>query len=492
MAEWTEKYRPKKFDEIIGNRKAKEDLKKWADNWTASTPKKKAVVLMGDPGVGKTTAALALANEMKWQVLEMNASDSRNAEAIQSIATLGSLGETFTDSGEFFASRDGGRKLIILDEADNIFGKEDYGGVKAIAQTILDTQQPIILIVNDWYSLKKRSSIIQDNVIAIKFNKPLKAEIITLLRNISRKEGVDVQEDVLTRLAEKSGGDVRSALKDLQSIAEGRDKVELKNISAIGDRDISIGIFKSIETIFQTGNCKRSRETARNVDENPENLILWIDHNITTAYRDPADVHAAFEALSRADIFLGRVKRRQNYRLQAYASDMMSCGVSLAKAKDYRGRINYTFPPYLIKMSRSKGERGLRDEFGSKLSQLTHTSGKRALQDILPYFKIIYSQDPEFRISMTRRLNLTEEEVGFLFDAKPDTHQVRHVFDAMRKVSAVPRQEATGKEEEAPDDDAKKDEKDKKKSDDSEKEGEEGESEDKKDEQHQKSLFEFG
>jgi replication factor C large subunit len=489
MVEWTEKYRPRKLDDIIGNRKPKDDLKKWAESWATGIPKKRAMVLMGDPGIGKTTAALALANDMGWQILEMNASDTRNADAINSIANQGAMGETFTDDGEFMRAREGKRKLIVLDEADNIFGREDHGGIKAIAQTILETQQPIILIVNDWYALKKRSSIIQDNAATIKFAKPGRADIIGLLRVISKKEGVEVAEDVLGRLADKSGGDVRSALKDLQSLAEGRTKVVLKDISAIGERDVSVNIFKSVELIFQTGNCKRSRDTAMNLDENPESLILWIDHNIPTAYRSPQDIHAAFEALSRADIFLGRVNRRQNYSLWAYARDMMSCGVSLAKAKDYRGHINYNFPPYLMKMSRSKGFRGIRDDFGAKLAKFTHTSGKRALQDILPYFKSMYAQDPEFRIAMTRRLNLTEEDVGFLLEAKPDTHQVKHVFDAMRKVNAA---QKTDEPKDESEEEQKPEPKEKKRSATVEEEEQES-SDTKKDEpQQQKSLFEFG
>jgi replication factor C large subunit len=488
MAEWTEKYRPKRLDDIVGNGKAKADLKKWAESWLVGIPNKRAVVLMGDPGIGKTTAALALANDMGWQVLEMNASDSRNADAIKSIATMGALGETFTDSGEFVTTKEGKRKLIILDEADNIFGKEDFGGVKAIAQTILDTQQPIILIVNDWYALKKRSSIIQDKVATLKFTKPRDVSIANLLRAIARSEGVEVTEDVLTKLAVRSGGDVRSAVNDLQSIAEGRKKVEMKNLASLGDRDVTNSVFKSVEIIFQTGNCKRSREAAMNLDEDPESLILWIDHNIPSVYREPADLHAAYEALSRADIFLGRVKRRQYYGLWGYASDMMTCGVSLAKSRDYRGYMKIGFPTWLMKMSRSRGTRETRASFAAKLGKVTHASNRMVLQDILPQFKILYTQDREFRLVMTKRLNLTEEEVGFLLDAKPDTHQVKHVFDALRKVDAVsrgPQKDETALE---PSDDADPAE------DDSPEPEERIQPEEPKKEEprQQKSLFEFG
>ena len=101
MAKWTEKYRPKRLDDIIGNKQAKDELLRWANSWESGPPKKRAVVLMGDPGIGKTTASLALANDLGWQVIEMNASDSRNAEAVKNVAMLGAMGETFTDTGEF-------------------------------------------------------------------------------------------------------------------------------------------------------------------------------------------------------------------------------------------------------------------------------------------------------------------------------------------------------------------------------------------------------
>jgi replication factor C large subunit len=118
---------------------------------------------------------------------------------------------------------------------------------------------------------------------------------------------------------------------------------------------------------------------------------------------------------------------------------MMTCGVSLAKSRDYRGYMKIGFPTWLMKMSRSRGTRETRAGFAAKLGKFTHASNRMVLQDILPHFKILYTQDREFRLFMTKRLNLTEEEVGFLLDVKSDTHQVKHVFDALKKVDAVSR-----------------------------------------------------
>src|SRR5437879_11269965 len=118
MTSWAEKYRPKTLDEVVGNPTAMAELRKGAAAWDKGRPDKRAVVLQGDPGIGKTSAALALANEMGWSVVEMNASESRNAEAIHKVATRGAVLQTFTDTGEFVRADEGGdRKSTRLNSS---------------------------------------------------------------------------------------------------------------------------------------------------------------------------------------------------------------------------------------------------------------------------------------------------------------------------------------------------------------------------------------
>jgi DNA polymerase III delta prime subunit len=122
----TERIRPARLSEVLGNRRAVFDLKKWASSWnneSGTPPARRAALLEGPPGVGKTTAAVALARENGWSLVEMNASDARNQDAIGDVAGRAALTNTLGEDGTYLGTRKGGRTLILLDEADCLTGR---------------------------------------------------------------------------------------------------------------------------------------------------------------------------------------------------------------------------------------------------------------------------------------------------------------------------------------------------------------------------------
>ncbi|MEE9474209.1 MAG: AAA family ATPase [Candidatus Hydrothermarchaeaceae archaeon] len=207
---WVEKYRPASLKNVAGNPKAIQKVVSWMEEWRDGVPEKKAVLLYGPPGTGKTSAAYALASDMDYDLIELNASDTRTQGIVNRIvgsaSTSGTLGPV-----------EG--KVIVLDEVDGIHGKSDYGGLSALKKWIKASHQPLVLIANDPWSLPKEFRSLCEMV---EFRRIDQRTVLRLLKDICTKEGIETQEQVLKIIATNSGGDLRSAINDLQSLAGGK------------------------------------------------------------------------------------------------------------------------------------------------------------------------------------------------------------------------------------------------------------------------------
>ncbi len=266
--DWTEKYRPQTLSQVIGHPRAVAELMQWAKSWNLGIPKDRAVVIYGRAGIGKTTVAHALAHDMGWEVIELNASDQRTADIIEKI--VGSASQMSTLEGG------GMKRLVIMDEADNIHGTADRGGERAIVELIKKTSQPIILIANELYDM---SAGLRSACKPIEFRAVKWQSMIPVLKKVVEAEGVTCWHDVLEMLAKNANGDLRSAINDLQGIAQGKSKVELNDI-VTGKRDTKETIFRVLEKIFKGTNINEAYKATFNLDENPEDFIQWVDENL--------------------------------------------------------------------------------------------------------------------------------------------------------------------------------------------------------------------
>ncbi len=134
----SERVRPRSLAEMTGNPDAIAHLQKWAAGWATegAMPRLRAAVLAGPAGVGKTTAAIALAHDMGWGLVEMNASDARNRRAIEQVAGRTAVTEAFSLGGELLSSRRGQHTLILLDEADCLFSRDTEGSTAEVAPPV--------------------------------------------------------------------------------------------------------------------------------------------------------------------------------------------------------------------------------------------------------------------------------------------------------------------------------------------------------------------
>jgi replication factor C large subunit len=415
---WTEKYRPMTLSDIIGNDKAVTELKRWAEDWGVY---KNTAIIYGPPGIGKTSAAYALANDMGWETIELNASEQRTADIIQKI--VGSAAQTGTFGGV------SGRRLIILDEADNMYGNVDRGGVKAITEVIKKTNQPIVLIANDYYNMSKTLRL---SCKPIQFRGVQSRSIISLLRRICRDEGVECDNEAI-ELIGTNASDVRSSVNDLQAVLQGRKKLHIDEV-VIGTRDTKESIFNVMKEIFKGSDPKKALYASYTLDENPEDLIHWIDENLPREYKGK-DLANGFWSLSRADIFLGRVRRRQNYVLWRYAGEMMTCGVQVARSKKHHGYTPYKPPSIWRKMGQAKSFRVVRDSIATKIGKHCHVSQRYASAELIPFLKTLFNKK-ESAIGVSAMLDLNQNEIAFLLGtkvgAKPD-NKTKKIYDSAQK-----------------------------------------------------------
>jgi DNA polymerase III delta prime subunit len=507
-----EKYRPRTLSEVRGNRKALEELRKWALNWPSD---KSAALLYGRPGTGKTSAAVALANDMGWQLLELNASDKRTQGMITETA-----GEASKNTSLLRA-----KKLILLDEIDNLHGTSDRGGAKAVTELVKKTRVPVILTANDlygvsstlrryctqipfsaireesaqkalldiWYNEKREALRAQETVVDLMthleepeqirsneaqlaavgadlellaqlsfdlevlekisdardavFNliahlkeakraqsdtselKAVSADLNTLTDffvelGILREAVSDVSHSLETvnlpsieLIVKKSKGDLRSAINDFQAFIGG----------ATGEtaaRDRAESTFNLMRSVFSDRDSKRPLAISYAVDESPEDLVHWIDENIPRALTGRG-LARAFRVLSKADIYLGRTRKRQNYSLWKYAAELMTSGVNVAARTNHEqstAAAKYSPPTRWMRLGQTRSKRGLRDGVASKIASTNHISVTRAREEILPLYREYALRDPA-RIAAA--LSLNAEELSFLMDVKKDAAAVK-------------------------------------------------------------------
>ena len=457
-----EKYRPRTLSEVRGNHKAVEELRKWALNWPAE---KTAALLYGKPGTGKTSSAVALANDMGWQLLELNASDKRTQGTIN--ATVGAASRN--------ASLQNAQKLILLDEIDNLHGNSDRGGAKAVTELAKKTREPVILTANDLHgvssTLRGRCKLIafvaireesaQKALVDIWHNERREAshareavaDFIARLeeperasRDTAALEAISADLEILTdsvreletlretlsdigrslsavdmvsiqKIVKNAKGDLRSAITDFQAYVGGA-QVET------AARDRAQSAFDLMRSIFNDTDMIKPLTISYGVDQTPEDLIHWVDENLPRSLKD-GGLARAFQVLRRADIYLGRTRKRQNYGLWRYAAELMTSGVNVVSRQNRGERhaaAKYSPPTHWMRLGQTRSKRALRDAVATKIGTANHISVTKARQDTIPLYKELAERNPA---GITAALHLTADELAFLMDAKKDSPAVK-------------------------------------------------------------------
>jgi len=425
MLDWAEKYRPQSLRDLVGNGPVVRQIYEWARTWKRGSP---PLIFYGKPGVGKTSAAHALARDMSWEIVELNASDQRTKAIIERIA--GTSSTTSSLSGAE-------RKLIVLDEADNLHGTADRGGARAIMDIIKNARQPIVLIANDIYGLAKELKALGEPVL---FRALQARSIAPRLRDICREEGLSCSPDALARIAESAGGDMRSAINMLYASAIGREDVEEADVHT-AQKDERATMFDLIAAIFSGKPDADLIRLNRAVEDTPDTAVQWIEGNLHVL-KDPDRAARAYAAVSRADEWIGLTYRRQYYALWKYASAMMIIGVK--EAAGGAGIHERIMPPARWKrMGGARKQKAVRTSVMQKLSRKLDLPQHTIREEYLTLLTLLVEERP---LECVREIGLDADELNFFLH---DKERVKTVMKALKDL-----QKASKKKEEKPEEKA--------------------------------------
>ncbi len=429
MVDWTEKYRPSTLAEVRGNDTARDALREWAETWDNHH---EAVVLYGSPGIGKTSAAHALAADMGWNVVELNASDQRTADVIERFAGRAAknatLGGAASRSGDETAGQAGvGRQLVVLDEADNIHGTYDRGGAAAITRLVKESGQPIVLIANDYYEISRG---LRNAAQEIEFRDVSARSIVPVLRDICRKEHIEFDSDALKQLAATNSGDLRGAINDLQAVSQEDRTLTVEDL-ATGGRDQTVGIFDFLDAVLKEESAEEALYSAYDADETPDDLVKWVEDNLPKVY-DGAELARAYDHLANADRWIGRVRATQDYSYWRYATDDLAAGVAAARDGTKGGWTRFGRPQFWRSTDATTAE------LAQKIATESGVSMSTARRQILPFLSAMthHCKPRELTVLMTARYALDEEGVAFVTGSGESTNKVESIVEdaqAMRE-----------------------------------------------------------
>jgi DNA polymerase III delta prime subunit len=466
---WTHRFRPSCQADVVGNERALSRLRTWIRSWEKGIPKERAAFLHGPPGVGKTSCVVAIANDLDIDLLEVNASDFRTKKRLEGLVGRASL-QTVTITGK--------RRMILFDELEGVSGQQDRGGIASIRDIIKETMIPIVLIATSpgekWQD-KFRPLV--DLSTLIEFSPVPFGAMVRRLRECATELGLSVDEEVLEHLADRSQGDLRSTLNDLEVISKGKERVTIQDVEGLGLRDRKDYTPDALSKMFSAKGLREARSVISSTHISYDTLFDWIYENLPVVLDSPRDLARGMEALSRADIHQTRAKRTQAYRLLKYMFNEMTGGVALSKlystgtgllsqvrekaatlgfppgaftvtesregievkpvkylGNDWR-RVNnglrevgaqwvrggnawlipYFRPPQLVwRYRRTYQSRRRRNEVAAKVAERCHISSKEAVAEVIPLVKVMVDGDPGMADEITGWLDLDDKQSKWL------------------------------------------------------------------------------
>jgi len=297
---WSEKYRPQRLIDLIGNEDARKSFVEWFKKWRKGT---KPLLLVGPPGIGKTTMANLASRDFSFDMISLNASDVRNKKNIQEILEPVLGNQTVL-----------GQPMIFIDEVDGIHGRSDYGGVEALINILKESTIPIILAANNGSSdkMKKIKKVAKTIVL-----RPLPPRLLRLYLNmILEKENAKINPGILIKLISESNGDIRSMLNSSQALVSGFEPFTERTFE-------SLDIEEGINAFYKSQSIDEARAVLYSMRIDPREKINAFYSSIITSSISHLEMENFLQVISEADLLYGRIMKTQEWRLLRYLDSIL-------------------------------------------------------------------------------------------------------------------------------------------------------------------------
>ena len=354
---WSEKHRPQIISDMVGNEESRAAIMEWFAKWKKGT---KPLLLVGPPGIGKTTMAYLLAKQFGYDMIGLNASDVRSKSRINEILTpvLGNVSVL-------------GTPMIFVDEVDGIHGRGDYGGAAALVNILKEPTVPIVLAANDDRLDKMKS--IKKVVKTIYFKRIPPRLLRVYLENILKKESAKLSPGSLIKVIDKSHGDIRSMINLAQTLVTGFNPQTETSFESINVED-------GVNAFFKANSIEEARGVLYSMQIDPRKKIDAFYSSIITSNLDNTALAKYLEIISNADMLYGKIMKTQNWRLLRYLNDIL---IELYQNDD---RIRYS--QYNLSwplLNRIRWDRNKIKSLSSVMAKKLHLSSSAFVTLCLPY-----------------------------------------------------------------------------------------------------------
>jgi replication factor C large subunit len=300
----------------VGNEKSRKEVISWFKGWIRGT---KPILLVGPPGVGKTSLVQTLSIQFCTDLIELNASDKRNRIVLSE--RIIPLLENYSLMGKQF--------LLFLDEVDGLSARDDLGAIEFLSAAIKESTVPVILAANETNQITRNLSKVC-KVISFR-SIPPRLSLLYLNHFLNRKN-FQLSPGEKFSIVRSSSGDIRKMLNDTQAWISG--------YSAFRDSHLNLDIENAIDGFFSSTDPEHANDLilssnavfrdARfgiSPEDRRKDLIYGFFSSIVTSHMDTKAIATVLDELSKIDALLGRSLEKRNWKILKYISSLLTFAI---------------------------------------------------------------------------------------------------------------------------------------------------------------------